>query len=113
MPYGIRMLFEAQRSVTAAEIGSSYIPVDTPIDHPARIIHIQNLTDVTLQFSFDGVNDHFPLPANGFLLLDISSDTTPEQAFFLAKNSSLYVKEIGNPTTGSVYFSVMYGKGDL
>jgi hypothetical protein len=61
-------------------------------------------------FSFDGVNDHFPIPANGFFLDDISSNQSHmAQGWYLAQGSRLYVKEIGAPTLGAVYFSVFYG----
>jgi hypothetical protein len=84
--------------------------VGSAITHPARQIFIQNLTNQTLMFSIDGVNDHFPLPANGFLLDDITSNKTTSSGFYLAEGVRLYVREIDTPpTTGSVYFSVFYG----
>lgn len=106
----IRMLFEPQRTLAAGSIGAAYMGVGTSLDHPARQFLIQNLTDAAVQFSFDGIEDHFPLPANGFFLSDVSSNTSVSKAFFLAKGDRLYVKQLGTPTTGSVYFSVIYGK---
>ena len=106
----IRLQFEPVRSLGEASIGAGYMGVGTAINNPARQIFIQNLTDVSLMFSFDGIHDHFPLPTNGFLLLDITSNKTQQGGFFIAEGSRLYVKEIGTPSTGSVYFSVMYGE---
>jgi hypothetical protein len=105
----IRLQFEPVRSLAAASIGAGYMGVGTAISNPARQFFVQNLTDVTLMFSFDGINDHFPLPTNGFLLDDVCSNKTQQGGFFIAEGTRLYVKEIGTPTTGSVYFSVMYG----
>jgi hypothetical protein len=105
----IRLQFEPVRSLGEASIGAGYMGVGTAISNPARQFFIQNLTDVTLMFSFDGVNDHFPLPTMGFLLDDITSNKTQLGGFYLAEGTRLYVKEIGVPSKGSVYFSVMYG----
>lgn len=106
----IRMLFETVRTIPAATIAVGYMGVGTSLDHPARQFLIQNLTDQTVMFSFDGVNDHFPLPSNGFFLNDISSNKSVTEAFFLAQGDRLYVKQLAVPTTGFIYFSVIYGK---
>ncbi len=106
----IRFKAEPVRSLAFGSIGAGYVGVGTVVDHPIRQFLIQNLTDATLMFSFDGVNDHFPIPANGFFLNDISSNQSHmAQGWYLAQDSRLYVKEIGVPTLGSVYFSVFYG----
>ena len=112
MSLAIRLRFEPVRTLAAASVGAAYMGVGTGIDNPARQFFIQNLTDATLMFSFNGVDDHFPLPANGFFLSDITSNKNVSQGFYLAEGERLYVKEIGNPTTGSVYFTVMYGSQD-
>ena len=104
-----RLVFEPVRTLGEADIGVDYAAVGTPLANAARQFFIQNLTDVTLMFSFDGINDHFPLPTNGFLLDDVCSNKTQQGGFFIAEGTRLYVKEIGVPTTGSVYFSTMYG----
>ena len=107
----VRMKFEPIRALGFAAIGAGYMGVGTSIDHPARQIFIQNLTDVPLMFSFDGITDHFPLPANGFFLNDISSNRTGQSGeFCMAIGDRLYAKELGAaPAVGNVYFSVIYG----
>lgn len=106
-----RLAFEAQRSLAFGAIGAGYTGVGTSVSHPVRLIYIQNLTDATVQFSFNGIDDHFPLPANGFLLLDVTTNQTKStNGFFLAEGERLYVKQLGVPTSGSVYFSVVYGR---
>jgi hypothetical protein len=112
MPYGTRMVMEPVRSLAFGAIGAGYAAVGTALSNPVRMVFIQNLTNASLMFSIDGINDHFPLAANGFLLLDISSDKTFEGSFFMSKGTVLSVKQIGVPATGSVYFSVFYGLGD-
>lgn len=108
----IKWLPEAQRTVSAATLAGSpgvYIGVGTAISNPARQFLIWNLTDALIQFSLDGINDHFVLPGNGFMLDDISSNTSLSQNFLLAQGTRLYAKTVGVPTTGSVYFTVFYG----
>ena len=112
MPYGIRALFEPIRSRAAGDIDAGYQAIGTALTQPIRILVVNNLTDESLLFSTNGTDDHFVLPANGFLLLDISSDNTPEQAFFISKGTIFYVKQLGVATTGSVYVTAVYGFGD-
>jgi hypothetical protein len=106
----IRLEFEPLRSLAYTSISGTYMGVGTALAHPARQILVQNLTDVLMTFSWDGIHDHFVLPANGFLLLDITSNKTIlHGGFFIAEGSRLYVNTAGSPSTGGVYFSSMYG----
>ena len=105
----IRLMFEPVRSLSFGSIGAGYMGIGTALVYPARQIFVQNETNALLMFSLDGVNDHCPLPASGFLLLDVTSNKTVIQGFYVAEGTRFYVKEIGTPTSGSVYVSVMYG----
>lgn len=109
MSLAIRLLAEPVRSLAAASIGAAYMGIGTALVHPSRIILVQNLTDAALMFSIDGINDHFALPEGGFLLLDVSTNQTHTQGFFISQGQRFYVKEIDVPLTGSVYFSTFYG----
>lgn len=109
----IKWLPETQRTISAATIAGSpgvYLGVGTALSNPARQFLIWNLTDEIIQFSFDGIHDHFVLPGNGFFLDDISSNTSLSQNFLLAQGTRLYAKSTAMaPSTGSVYFTVFYG----
>lgn len=106
----IRLQCEEVRVLPFTSISGAYMGVGTPIDHPARLMWINNLTDGALMCSFDGVTDHFPLPANSFLILDITSNKTVSQGFYIAEGTRLYVRELGSaPTMGEVYLTVFYG----
>lgn len=105
----VRLQFDPVRSLAYGSISGTYAGVGTALTNAASQIIIQNLTDASLMFSFDGVNDHFPLPSNGFIIDDIGSNRAVSQAFFLAAGERLYVKNIGTATSGSVYFTVAYG----
>jgi hypothetical protein len=110
MSLAIRMLPETVRSLAFGSITGAYAGVGTAISNPARIIFIQNLTDVGMMFSFDGVHDHFPLGANSYVILDITSNKTVNQGFFLAEGQRLYVKQLsGAASSGSVYLTTFYG----
>ena len=105
-----RLNFENARSLAFGSIVAGYMGIGTPIDNPARIIFIQNLTDATLWFSNDGVNDKFPLPANGFLLLDVTTNrASTGGALYQPQGERWYVRQLGVPTSGAVYVCVIYG----
>ena len=109
MALAIRLKFEPVRSLSFNSIGASYMGVGTGLTNPASQIFIQNLTDAELMFSFDGVNNHFPLAANGYFLSDVGSNQSRNLGFYIAAGDRLYVKRSGVPSSGTVYFSVMYG----
>lgn len=104
----IRFSPEPVRSLAAASILGTYVAVGSALANSSRQFFIQNLTNATVMFSFDGVNDHFPLPSSGFFLDDVTSNGSVTQGWFLPQGTILYVKQVGTPSTGSVYFSVFY-----
>jgi len=106
----IRLIPETLRSLAFGSIGAAYMGVGTAFTRPIRIIHIQNLTDVQVIISFDGVNDHLVLPRNGYLLLDVTANKTREQGFYIAEGTRVYAKEdSSSPTAGGVYLTAFAG----
>lgn len=105
----IRLMFEPIRSLDSGSIGAAYMGIGDPLTNAIRLLLVQNETDTSLMFSANGVDDHFQLPAGGFLLLDITANKTVSQGFYIAEGTRFYVKEIVTPTTGSVYVTVAYG----
>lgn len=111
MALGIKLLPQAMREIAFSSITSAYMGIGTPFTDPIRIIHFQNLTDTRLRFSFDGITDHFVLPKNAFLLLDVCANKTRETGFFIAEGTRIYVKEDAtapSPTAGIVTVSAWY-----
>lgn len=102
---------EIVRSIASGAIGAAYAAIGTAFTNPVRILFVQNLTDATLMFSFTGIagQDHFPLPANGFLLLDVTANKTLDHGFFISEGWIIYVREIVAPTSGTVYVSAFGG----
>ena len=113
MSQSLNMRFAAEpvRTAAAAAVMVGYTAIGTALANPCRQFFIQNLTDQSVMISFDGINDAFPLPANGFIFDDVSANNTHEAEFFLPQGMIFYVKQIGAPATGSVYVSVFYAAG--
>lgn len=110
MATSLVLSMEPVRSRGFAAITGTYAAVGTGLAFPARQFFIQNLTDGTLMFSFNGVDDHFPLPANGFWINDNTANQIGGNGFFLRVSNVLYVKTIDTPTMGSVYLSVIFAQ---
>lgn len=99
-PYAQKAVPVAQKSAAAAAIGATYTIVGSIFSNPIVMLVIVSSLDQPVQLSWDGVTDHMPLLAGGTIVLDFRSD---EIAF--PGNLGVYVKEIGNPTTGNLYVS--------
>lgn len=101
-----RMRAETMRSIAFGSIGAGFTAIGSSYSHPISKIFINNVTDADLIFSHDGTNNHFYLPTEGMLVLDISYDGA-DRVFF-SQGESLYVKQSGVPSTGGVYVTVYY-----
>lgn len=110
MNLSIRLLAEPVRTLGFGAIVAGYTGIGTGLTNPCRIVMVQNLTDVPLMFSMDGVNDHFPLTSNGYMILDVCSNAmTNLQGLYISSGQRFYVRQLGAPTLGSVYVSAFYG----
>src|SRR5580693_3069605 len=105
----IKLLPEPVRSLAFGSISGAYMGVGTPLSNPSRLIIFQNFTDSALMVSFDGITDHLPVAANGFVLLDVTANKSATQGFYIAEGTRFYVKEIGVPSLGTFYISSFYG----
>lgn len=88
----------AQRSAAAASITASYTRVGTLFGEAVILLIIVSTLDQTVQISLDGVTDFIPVVAGSTIVLDLKSNFCA-----LGGYRAVYVKEIGNPTTGSLY----------
>ena len=112
MSLSIRLLPETARTLAFGSIGAGYMGVGTAFENPVRLLLVQNLTDESLMFSFDGVEDHLPLPRDGYILIDVTANKSIEAGMFFAEGTRIYVKQIGVPTSGAVYVTTFYGSRD-
>ena len=111
-PLALRVKHEPLRSKAFGAITNAYTSVGTPVSNQARSILVQNLTDKTLFFSLNGVDDGWPMMQGASFIFDITANKTFDTGFYLAVGESLYVKytaALGQPTSGSVYLTVFYG----
>jgi hypothetical protein len=97
------------RALTFNLIGASFVGVGIASTAPVRSILIQNNTDAVLWFSFDGINNHFPLASYSQVIFDLIENIGSGDGCYIAKNSILFVKRFGVPTVGSVYVTFVYG----
>lgn len=111
MSLAIRLYPEPLRSLAFGGIGGGYAGIGTAFVHPSRILLVQNFTDVILTYSLDGLEDHFQLPPNGFILLDVTTNQVQTLGCFVSQGTRIYVK--GAPTLGQANVSTFYGfEGD-
>jgi hypothetical protein len=96
------------RSIDTSTFTGNYQVVGGPLSQGARIIKFTNLSNVQVTLSWDGVHDHEILPANSFVLLDISA--AKENTIFveIQKGIQFYVK--GSAGIGNFIISVYYGR---
>jgi hypothetical protein len=106
----IRLRAETCRSLAFGSIGAGYTAIGTAMENPVRALLLQNLTNATVWISFDGVHDHMPLMAQGYLMFDITSNRTQDTGWYLSEGDKLYCKQLGIPGSGSVYLTVWYGQ---
>jgi hypothetical protein len=99
---------EALRSLAFGSIGIGYMGIGTALLNPAHVYYLVNTTDALLVFSWDGVTDHFVIPAGSYILIDVTTNRTETGgAFMVSKGTRTYVR--GAPSMGVVYLSSFYG----
>lgn len=89
-----------QLAYAAASFTSSYTLIGK-FTSPIVFGFIVSTLDTAVQLSLDGTNDHIAVPAGSTVPVCIPLNFKDNHAI-LAQNS-FYGKEIGNPTTGSLY----------
>jgi len=108
----IRVMPEPVRSTAFGSITGTYTGIGAAFENPVHWFMVQNLTDQSVMISWDGVNDHFPLPPNGYVIMDVGSNkTVTGGAFMVAQGTRFYVKAltVSLPSAGSIYLSIFYG----
>lgn len=107
----IRVMPEPVRSLAAASIGAAYVGIGSAFANPVHWFMVQNFTDESVMISWDGINDHFPLVANGYVIMDVAANkTVTGGSFMVAQGTRFYVKALSAvPLTGDVYVSIFYG----
>ena len=114
MSLAVRAQFDAQQSIAFGSISGTYAPIGMQFKYPIRCLIVNNLTAGVMQFSDDGgVTDKFVLGAGQAMILDVSSNrTATSDELYFPRFYQLYVKQISAPTSGAIYVSAVYGKGE-
>ena len=119
--FSIRLMADTLRTLEYCAISGTYMGIGTGFTKPIRLLYVQNLTDVILVFSLDGINDHFPLVRDGYMILDITTNKSRDGGWFIAEGQRLYVKTYNltpicdpgsmatSPSSGAVCVSAFYG----
>lgn len=112
------IIWAAQQSIAATDIVST-VALGTISEAPARCIIIDNLTEGDLQIYVNGTanaNKAFVVAARSGRIIDISSNklaSPPDDGPVQPLLSQFYVSAITGPgTTGSVYLSYFYERGE-
>lgn len=106
----IKLNVEQVLSISSGLISGTYAAIGS-FEFPSSIIYFQNLTDAAMMISWDGVLDAYPLPVNGFFLLDVTANASSNDGLFIPLGQVFWVKQLsGAASTGSVYVSSFYGK---
>lgn len=108
----VRILPEPIRSLAFGSVGASYSAIGTPLDHPGRIVLFQNATNQPIYISWDGIDDHFYLAAESFILFDFGTNRGGNASeLAVSQGTQFYTKHAGSaPTDGLVAVSSLYGK---
>jgi hypothetical protein len=107
MGLGTRMIPATQLAIVAANVTAGYVAVGTLLYAPLQIT-FSNFTDHDIQVSFDGINDHFPMMSRSAFVNDVASNQIMDKGLFVGLGTTIWVKQIGVPTTGSFYVSYMH-----
>ena len=91
-----------QQSIVAASIGATYSLIGSVFGQGVVALLIVSTLDHTVQISLDGSIDFIPIPSLATLIIDLKSDQVA-----LGGWRGVYVKQIGIPTTGSLYVGAL------
>ena len=106
----LRIAVEPLRVVAFGAINGNYTEVGTPVDNAIRLISFSNNTDEDVFFSYNGIDDHIFVAANGFAVRDYGSNKSdPTGRAELPKHTQIWVVAVaGFPSLGSVYVECTY-----
>lgn len=106
-----RVRYEPIRYLGFAAINAlSPTAIGLPFANPVRILKVTNLTDVPILLSFNGIDLHDVVAANGFTLYDYSTNKADAVGYLeQAQGERIYAQAItALPTINGVYVTVIY-----
>jgi hypothetical protein len=100
------------RSIAFGSITNAYQTLGTPSSQAIRMFRLINPTDGDMLFSIDGTNDNFYVPANSFVLYDLTANREKNGELFVFPNKTqFFVKYATAPSKNGVYLEIIYARG--
>lgn len=96
-----RLKPEVLRSRDSATFTGSYQTLGAVLVNETRLLKFVNNSTVLVTGSWDGISDHFILPAGSQFILDITTNAGLAGSIFAPQGLQFYIK--GSAGTGSVY----------
>ena len=106
MGYTSRMAYGPRGSVSSAALTGTYQVLGSPLTDAASIVKIVNTGTTDVDISIDGTTDHDIVPAGGFFLYDVTSDSPGNTPEFMPDGTRFFVK--GTAGTGTIYLVYLY-----
>jgi hypothetical protein len=107
-----RSLPGIEQSIAFGTVGASFVDLGTPTLQAYNKFWIQNLTDKTLQFSWDGAdNVNLTLPSNSGFVSDEGTNAPNDHSkpSLMAKGTQMRIKyPSAAPTSGTANFNGEY-----
>lgn len=98
-----QLLYEELRTLA---MDATYDEIGDPLEHPASIVKLVNLGTASAFISTDGTTDMDIVPAGGFVLYDITTNTSQETgSIYIKKGTQFYAK---SSVAGDIYLVVLY-----
>lgn len=108
MVYRNRAIFDVIRRLAFGAIGANFAVAGAAFATPPRWICLNNMTDATIQFSFDGAVLHLELPPRSFKVIDVTANKVRDDGYFLKEGDFIWMRHDGvAPTAGSAFCEIM------
>ena len=118
---GGKLGIETIRTLIFSSISTTYFGITSAgLLNSARVICFTNLTNSNLFVAVtpgntpasDGTEDQLIIPANGFKLIDVTTNRLPDVQLALPAGTRLWARTAtgsSDPTSGFIYAEVFYG----
>lgn len=99
----------ALRSVTGVTLANPalFYKIGDPLERPARLLKFDNLTNQDVFLSMNGVDAFTVIPAGGFFLPDVATNSTQAANFLVAEGTQFWANAAVAPASGSVYVTAI------
>lgn len=104
---------DAYKSLAFSSITASFVAVGSAVSENWRAFRVLNTCDTDMIISLDGTANNLYLPANSFVLWDISANADPENVndnLLIGINTQFYAKYVSAPSSGAVIVEGIYAR---